>query len=241
MYTVLCAVITFCIGIFIGIIVGCTPFEAYWLAFDPVWRTTHRFHCSSSPKALFVAVSIVPCPLDFLVAFIPILLVRKLTIPLGQKVALVSLFAVAFCASLGAVVRSVYLFRVIVQQGSFRTASQIYFWTNVEVRSTEKALSQARLRPGIDMSLYHLLLSASTQGLCYALQETQGCIRPQRQCRAAPCGGFKGGPGLCSCATARTITTLTRKHDTAAKFYLLWLLQPGNKRAVATHVSDREL
>lgn len=132
-YAIICVTVIYLLAIETAMGLVCAPLQAYWLRYNAAWTAKHQFHCHEYGHQMFFASSVVPVVLDFVTAFLPILLVRKLTLPLRQRVGMILLFGFAFCASIAAIFRSVYFYRVGFEHRQMEDSGRVSLWTNIEV------------------------------------------------------------------------------------------------------------
>lgn len=92
----------------LALILACRPVQAFWFQMDPVWSSSHDWHCTSQVQFMSAA-SIAITVMDFLVAFLPIHFFLQLRLAPRQKIILIGLFAVGSCSGLAAMVRSYYV------------------------------------------------------------------------------------------------------------------------------------
>ncbi|KAF2026246.1 hypothetical protein EK21DRAFT_103407 [Setomelanomma holmii] len=83
----------------LALIFHCNPIEAYWYRFTTSWLRTHSYKCVDE-AAFLVAVISISTAQDFLACILPTFVVRKLRLPLRQKIALAAIFltGLAVCA-----------------------------------------------------------------------------------------------------------------------------------------------
>jgi hypothetical protein len=78
-------------------LVGCRPFNAYWLQVNPMWlaKNQGKFYCYDEATYIVVAATI-SMVTDFFVCVLPLSLFLRLKISNRQKLALAAIFGVGF-------------------------------------------------------------------------------------------------------------------------------------------------
>ncbi|ETN40481.1 uncharacterized protein HMPREF1541_04758 [Cyphellophora europaea CBS 101466] len=137
--------VAFCIALTLV----CRPVEAYWMSFDRIWATENhgKYYCSSEGVSLTVSTvfSIVG---DFYAALLPSLLVLKLNMARKQKIAVASLFAVAYLVVGAGIGRSIMLNRVVMHDYDFTwTLWEAWIWSLLELWIGLLAASAPALKP----------------------------------------------------------------------------------------------
>jgi hypothetical protein len=99
-YAVYAAIIfvgSFCIAGLTTLLVGCRPFNAYWLELNPAWAAANegKFYCYDEGPYI-IAVATISMVTDFLVCVLPMMLFLRLNIGFRQKLALAAIFGVGF-------------------------------------------------------------------------------------------------------------------------------------------------
>ncbi|KAH7371401.1 hypothetical protein BKA66DRAFT_469728 [Pyrenochaeta sp. MPI-SDFR-AT-0127] len=81
------------------LIFTCSPVEAYWYRFTTSWLRTNKYKCHDEIATLIAIISISTLQ-DFIACLLPMFVVRKLRLPVRQKLALAAVFLVglATCA-----------------------------------------------------------------------------------------------------------------------------------------------
>ncbi|KAH8731620.1 hypothetical protein GQ44DRAFT_604447 [Phaeosphaeriaceae sp. PMI808] len=84
----------------LALIFTCSPVEAYWFRFTPLWLKTHKYKCVDEVAYLIAVISISTLQ-DFLACMLPMFVVYKLLLPFRQKMALAAIFllGLAVCAT----------------------------------------------------------------------------------------------------------------------------------------------
>ena len=92
------ASIFFCAGygiVFILLIsFTCQPANGFFHVFDLSWRFQHELTCRNE-GAIIVAVAAISTVQDFIIALLPVFLIKKLQIPRNQKLALCGIFGLS--------------------------------------------------------------------------------------------------------------------------------------------------
>jgi hypothetical protein len=129
-----------CIACFFAFLISsltiCTPFQGAWLQVDPVWRKSHTYTCTPHSATVTLASNLVVVPIDFIIAFMPLLIIGRLQRSPGQRIGLMLLFAIGFIASIGAIMKS-YYFYVITYKYRINDTPKTFIWTNIEVRRVQ--------------------------------------------------------------------------------------------------------
>jgi hypothetical protein len=96
-YAAIAFVVSFGIACNVTLLVGCRPFNAYWLQSNPTWLAANegKFHCYDEGTYIVVAATI-SMVTDFVVCVLPMSLFLKLNIAKRQKFALAAIFGVGF-------------------------------------------------------------------------------------------------------------------------------------------------
>ncbi|KIW17983.1 hypothetical protein PV08_02269 [Exophiala spinifera] len=138
----------------------CRPTDSYWNSFTPNWAATHKFHCADQSVSIPSAVGLSVLG-DFYTTILPLLLIYRLKLPLKQKLALYSLFALGFLACIFGVIRLVLLNKLLNDTFDFTWLLwEMWIWSVVELYVAIFAASAPALKPFLQR-----FLSISTNGI----------------------------------------------------------------------------
>ena len=139
----------------------CRPVEAYWNAFSRSWAATHNFHCAREGASIPAAVALSVLG-DFYSTVLPLVLIFRLPLPLRQKLALYSLFALGFLACALGIVRVVLMNRLLNESFDYTwLVWEMWIWSVVELYVAMFAASAPALKPFFHRFLVDSLNSLS--------------------------------------------------------------------------------
>ncbi len=125
----------------------CQPVEAYWNAFSRSWAATHNFHCAKEGASIPAAVGLSVLG-NFYSTLLPLFLIFGLPLPLRQKLALYSLFALGFLACALGIVRVVLMNQLLNESFDYTwVVWEIWIWSVAELYVAMFAASAPALKP----------------------------------------------------------------------------------------------
>jgi hypothetical protein len=135
------------VSFIIALSVECRPTQAYWLAFNFQWATTHKFTCADEHIALPVSAGLSVLG-DFYSTLIPCVLILRLNLPRRQKLALYSLFLLGFLVVAAGIVRTIYI-NYLLNETYDNTwlLWKLWLWTLVQLYTSIAAASAPALKP----------------------------------------------------------------------------------------------
>jgi hypothetical protein len=143
--------IVYNIGYYVSFIIAlsfaCRPTQAYWLAFNPQWATTHKFTCVDEHISLPMSAGLSTFG-DFYSTIIPCAFILSLNLPRRQKLALYSLFLLGFLVAAAGLVRTIYI-NYLINETYDNTwfLWKFWLWTLVELYTSIAAASAPALNP----------------------------------------------------------------------------------------------
>jgi hypothetical protein len=143
--------IAYNIGYYVSFIIAlslaCRPTQAYWLAFNLQWTTTHKFTCVDEHIALPTSAGLSALG-DFYSTLIPCIFILGLNLPRRQKLALYALCVLGFLVVAAGVVRAIYI-NYLVNETYDNTwlLWKCWLWTLVELYTSIMAVSAPALKP----------------------------------------------------------------------------------------------
>jgi hypothetical protein len=143
--------IAYNIGYYVSFIIAlslaCRPTQAYWLAFNLKWATTHKFTCADEHISLPMSAGLSTFG-DLYSTLIPCILILSLNLPRRQKLALYSLFSLGFLVVAAGLVRTIYINYLINETyDSTWLLWKFWLWTLVELYMSIAAASAPALKP----------------------------------------------------------------------------------------------
>jgi len=125
----------------------CQPTDSYWNSFTPSWAATHKFHCADQSVSIPSAVGLSVLG-DFYTTSLPLLLIFRLKLPLKQKLALYSLFALGFLACIFGTIKLVLLNKLLNDTFDFTWLLwEMWIWSIMELYVAIFAASAPALKP----------------------------------------------------------------------------------------------
>jgi hypothetical protein len=96
--------VAFCVML----LINCTPTEAYWKAFDPVYATTHNYTCLDT-KIINTLAGVFAATSDLYSVALPCIITWHFSVPRAQKIALNIIFSLGLLVVAASGVRTYYL------------------------------------------------------------------------------------------------------------------------------------
>ena len=163
--------IAYNIGYYVSFIIvlsfACRPTQAYWLAFNLQWTTTHKFTCVDEHVALPMSAGLSVLG-NFYSTLIPCVLILRLNLPRRQKLALYSLFLLGFLVVAAGVVRAIYINYFINETyDSTWLLWKLWLWTLVELYTSIAAASAPALKPFFSRYLMDPITSRQRNSYSY--------------------------------------------------------------------------
>lgn len=125
----------------------CQPTDSYWNSFTPNWAATHKFHCADQSVSIPSAVGLSVLG-DFYTTSLPLLLIFRLKLPLKQKLALYSLFALGYLACICGVIKLLLLNKLLNESFDFTWLLwEMWIWSVLELYLAIFAASAPALKP----------------------------------------------------------------------------------------------
>ncbi|PYH98970.1 hypothetical protein BO71DRAFT_370017 [Aspergillus ellipticus CBS 707.79] len=156
-------IVTICCLLFLFIsIFQCTPIHAFW-DLEP----TYPYHCVNDGAAVFSA-SVVNIFTDFLSTVVPMPLIWNLKLPVRQRIAVISIFALGILVNVAGSLRTVYVWKsMIASYDSTWMGWPILLAASVEINIGLICASAPALRPLVGFFLPHLLWSTRRYSSAY--------------------------------------------------------------------------
>lgn len=156
------------VSFIIALSVECRPTQAYWLAFNFQWATTHKFACADEHIALPVSAGLSVLG-DFYSTLIPCVLILRLNLPRRQKLALYSLFLLGFLVVAAGIVRTIYI-NYLLNETYDNTwlLWKLWLWTLVQLYTSIAAASAPALKPFFSRYLMDPITSRHRNSYSYA-------------------------------------------------------------------------
>ncbi|KAL2428899.1 hypothetical protein ABEF95_004937 [Exophiala dermatitidis] len=134
-------------GFGLTLLLICDPVRAYWKQFDFVWAASHAYKCGAENVALPASAGLSVLG-DLYSTLLPLLLIFNLDLPLRQKAALYSLFALGFLAISAGIVRTLLLYNMLNTDYDFTWVLwETWIWAVVELYVALFAASAPALKP----------------------------------------------------------------------------------------------
>ncbi|EXJ80174.1 hypothetical protein A1O1_08316 [Capronia coronata CBS 617.96] len=139
--------VLYLVGFGLALLLLCHPVFAYWNQFDVAWVASHGYRCGSENVMLPASAGFSVLG-DFYSTLLPLLLIINLDLPLRQKIALFSLFALGFLAVAAGVVRTVLMYNLLNTDYDFSWVLwETWIWAVVELYVALFAASAPALKP----------------------------------------------------------------------------------------------
>lgn len=100
--------IAYTIAFCIMLLINCTPTEAYWRAFDPVYATTQSYTCLDT-KIINTLAGVFAAASDLYAVALPCMITWHFSVPKAQKIALNVIFCLGLLVVAASGVRTYYL------------------------------------------------------------------------------------------------------------------------------------
>jgi len=110
-YLVLFAIgftVAYTIAFCVMLLINCTPTEAYWKAFDPVYATTQKYTCLDT-KIINTLAGVFAAASDLYSVALPCIITWHFSVPRAQKIALNIIFCLGLLVVAASGVRTYYL------------------------------------------------------------------------------------------------------------------------------------
>ncbi|KAG9777535.1 hypothetical protein ABEF93_000394 [Exophiala dermatitidis] len=134
-------------GFGLTLLLICDPVRAYWKQFDFSWAASTSYKCGAENVALPASAGLSVLG-DLYSTLLPLLLIFNLDLPLRQKAALYSLFALGFLAISAGIVRTLLLYNMLNTDYDFTWVLwETWIWAVVELYVALSAASAPALKP----------------------------------------------------------------------------------------------
>ncbi|KXT17809.1 hypothetical protein AC579_5345 [Pseudocercospora musae] len=127
----------------LALVFNCTPTEAYWKSFD--FAYTKTYHCKETTVNNLLA-GIMAVISDFYAVALPCIMMRRLHLPTGQKLALYAIFSLGLVVVIASSVRTFYLWNVGHQSDVSSYIFDVFVWSQLELALGHLCASAASLR-----------------------------------------------------------------------------------------------
>ncbi|KAL2147693.1 hypothetical protein VTI28DRAFT_7045 [Corynascus sepedonium] len=154
---VMILVISLGIWLVVSVCTACMPLEAFW-----DWSLFFKQQVFCQSPNLWWANAALHIASDFVIIALPLPVLSSLNLPRRQKYAIIGVFALGFFVCIFSIIRLVTLIEITQSQSwdGMYTATNLIYWTNVEVNASISCACIMTLKPLIQR-LFPGLLSPS--------------------------------------------------------------------------------
>lgn len=125
--------VAYTIAFCVMLLINCTPTEAYWKAFDPVYATTQKYTCLDT-KIINTLAGVFAAASDLYSVALPCIITWHFSVPRAQKIALNIIFCLGLLVVAASGVRTYYLMITGHDSDVSWNIFDLFLWAQLELQ-----------------------------------------------------------------------------------------------------------